>query len=136
VGSDGFSVQIRDIEYIELDDLWIVKSCLREAGTTSDGIFRATARDSIRLSDFKREFSPQLLEIEELQDGMPVEVADLPVACEYRDHRIVVSSLANIGQAIETNSYVPTWTNRLPVIFFAVLLLFGMALLAYKATRK
>jgi hypothetical protein len=67
---------------------------------------------------------------------MPVEVEDLPVACEYRDRRIVVSSLANIGQAIETNAYTPSWTNRLPAIFFALLLLVGMALLAYKASTK
>lgn len=136
VYSEGFTVQVRDIEYVELDELWIVKSCVLEAGTTRDGEFTPTVRDSIRLSDFRKAFSPDLLEIEELQDGMPVEVEDLPVACEYRDRRIVVSSLANIGQAIETNAYTPSWTNRLPAIFFALLLLVGMALLAYKASTK
>jgi hypothetical protein len=136
VYDEGFTVQVRDIEYKEKGDLWIVESCLLEAGPTRDGVFTPTVRDQIRLSDFKREVPLELLEIEELQDGTPVEVADLPVACEYRDQRIVVSSLASIGQAIETNSYTPTWSNRIPVIFFSVVLLVGMALLAYKVKLK
>jgi hypothetical protein len=98
-------VDVEAKSWLNRDGLVLVESFEETFTYSREGEMKTIGTNRISLAEVDFNVQDEELLIRDVENGTPIEVADVPVACEFRDGRIVMSQAAAIDTAIAEQPY-------------------------------